>query len=401
MDFSVILILGLIFFFGYLGGLLSNRIGLPRISGYVLAGIILSPSITGIISNEFLESSSVVIDFALAMIAFDLGGNLRWNNLKKHKSIIISILFGQAAGAFVFVLFGTFIFMKLLFPAFTLDDIFLFSIIFGALSLSTAPAATIATIHEYRAKGTFTSTLLAVVALDDALGILVFALCLAFIKTFILGSGFSILLIAEPLLRLLYSTILGVLIGLVLIRILKMKIEKEAIIVITVAFFCLSFGIARQFALEPLFTTMVLGITVANIFPETKPFEYLEIDYEPLVLAVFFVLAGAHIDFSLLIEYFPLAIVFVIFRLSGKWIGSYIGGALSSTPKNITKYIGLGLAPQAGIAIGLVLYLQRMPALAEYSAVAINVIIAKTAINEIIGPYLLKFALKKTGEARK
>ena len=93
--------------------------------------------------------------------------------------------------------------------------------------------------------------------------------------------------------------------------------------------------------------------------------------------------------------------MFVIFRLSGKWIGSYIGGALSSTPKNITKYIGLGLAPQAGIAIGLVLYLQRMPALAEYSAVAINVIIAKTAINEIIGPYLLKFALKKTGEARK
>ncbi len=274
-------------------------------------------------------------------------------------------------------------------------------IIFGALSISTAPAATIATIHEYRAKGTLTSTILAIVALDDALGILVFALCLAFIKTFILGSGFSILFIAEPLLKLIFSTILGGLIGLVLIRILKMKIEREAIIVITVAFFCLSFGMARQFALEPLFTTMVLGITVANIFPETKPFEYLEIDYEPLVLAVFFVLAGAHIDFSLFIEYLPLAIVFVIFRLSGKWIGAYIGGALSSTPNNITKYIGLGLAPQAGIAIGLVLYLQRMPALAEYSAVAINVIIAKTAINEIIGPYLLKFALKKTGEARK
>jgi hypothetical protein len=93
--------------------------------------------------------------------------------------------------------------------------------------------------------------------------------------------------------------------------------------------------------------------------------------------------------------------VFVFFRLSGKWIGSFIGGILSSTPKNISRYIGFGLAPQAGIAIGLALYLQRMPALEKYSVIAINVIIVKTAINEIIGPYLLKFALKKTGEARK
>ena len=189
LDFSVLLILGLIFFFGYLGGLLVNRIGLPKISGYVLVGIIHSPSVTGIISNEFLKSYSVIVDFALAMVAFDLGGHLRWNNLKRHKASIISILLGEGAGAFVSVMLGTFIFMKLLFPAFTINDIFLFSIIFGALSLSSAPAATVATIHEYRARGMLTSTLLAVVALDDALGILVFALTLAFIKVFVLGSS--------------------------------------------------------------------------------------------------------------------------------------------------------------------------------------------------------------------
>jgi Kef-type K+ transport system membrane component KefB len=192
---------------------------------------------------------------------------------------------------------------------------------------------------------------------------------------------------------------LGGLFGLVLIRILKSKLERDAVILISVAFFCLSFGVARYFGLEPIFTTMVLGMTVANIFPGTQPFKHLEIDYEPVVLAVFFVLAGAHIDFSLVIEYFPLAIIFVIFRLSGKWIGSYAGGALSATSKNIYQYIGFGLAPQAGIAIGLVLYLQGIPALSKYSAIVINVIIAKTAINEIIGPYLLKFALKRTGEA--
>lgn len=401
MDLSVLLIFGLIFFFGYLGGLLANRIGLPKVSGYVLVGIILSPSVTGIISNEFLNSSLVIVDFALAMVAFDLGGNLRWNKLKKYKASILSITLGQGAGAFVSVMLGTFIFMKLLFPAFTINDIFLFSVIFGALSLSTAPAATMATIHEYRARGTLTSTLLAVVALDDVLGILVFALTLAFIKVLVLGSSPSFSSFTEPVLNLFFSTLLGMLVGLALFSILKKKLERASVIILTMAFFCFSFGLAKQFALEPLFATMVLGMTVANLFPATRPFEHLEIDYEPIVLAVFFVLAGAHIDISLVIEYVPLAIVFVIFRLSGKWIGSFIGGILSATPKNISRYIGLGLAPQAGIAIGLALYLQRMPALEKYSVIAINVIIVKTALNEIIGPYLLKFALKKTGEARK
>jgi Kef-type K+ transport system membrane component KefB len=370
LDFSVLLILGLIFFFGYLGGLLANRIGLPKVSGYVLVGIILSPSVTGVISNEFLNSSSVIVDFALAMVAFDLGGNLRWNNLKKHKTSIISILFGEGAGAFVSVMLGTFIFMKLLFPPFTINDILIFSIIFGALSVSTAPAATMATIHEYKARGMLTSTLLAVVALDDALGILVFALMLAFIKVVVLGSHPSLSFLTGPVINLILSTLLGILVGLVLSSILKDKLERESVIILTMAFFCFSFGLAQQFALEPLFTTMVLG-------------------------------TGAHIDISLVIEYLPLAIVFIIFRLSGKWTGSFIGGMLSATPKNISRYIGFGLAPQAGIAIGLVLYIQRIPVLEKYSIIAINVIIVQTAITEIIGPYLLKFALKKTGEAWK
>lgn len=401
MDIPVLLILGLIFFFGYLGGLLANMMGLPRVSGYVLVGIILSPSVAGIISKEFLQSSSVVVDFALAMVAFDLGGNLRWINLKKHKKSILFITLGQGVGAFVSVLLGTLIFLKLLFPVFSLNDVFLFSMIFGALSLSTAPAATLATVHEYKAKGGLTSTLLAIVALDDAIGLMVFALTLAFVKVLIVGSGVSFSLFAESFYSIIYSALLGFLVGLILFRILKLKIEREAMIVISFAFFCLTFGIASQFSLEPLLSTMVLGMTIANLFPETKPFDYLEIDYEPIVLAIFFVLAGAHIDISLVIEYFPLAIIFVIFRMSGKWIGSFIGGILSATSRNISKYIGLGLAPQAGIAVGLALYLQRMPVLEMYSAITINVVIANTAINEIIGPYLLKLALKKTGEIHK
>lgn len=381
-----------------MGGLLANRLGLPKVSGYVLVGIIMSPTVTGIISHEFIKSSSVVIDFALAMVAYDLGGNLRWKALKKYSKSILYITFGQGVVAYVFVAIGTLIFISLFFHQFTSRETLVLAFVFGALSLSTAPAATVAIVHEYKARGDFTSMLLTVVALDDALGLMGFALTIAFIKIFILGSGSSFSSFTEPFIILSSSTLLGILSGLVLIWLLKYLYKKESVIITTVAFFCLSFGMAQQFALEPLLTTMVLGMTVANIFPGNEPFMYLERNYEPVVFAIFFVLAGAHIDISLFVDYFPLAIVFAVCRLSGKWVGAFAGSVLSETPKKISRYMGFGLAPQAGIAIGLALFLERIPAVEHYSAIAINVIIAKTAINEIIGPYLLKFALKKTGQ---
>jgi Kef-type K+ transport system membrane component KefB len=143
---------------------------------------------------------------------------------------------------------------------------------------------------------------------------------------------------------------------------------------------------------------MALGITIANIYPGDVPFRFLEKNYETMVFAIFFVLAGAHIDVNLFLDYLPLAILFVMFRMSGKWAGAYLGGILSKTPRLHSRYMGLALAPQAGIAIGLALYLGRIPPLEKYAAIAINVIIAKTASNEGLGPWLVKKALTKTGE---
>jgi Kef-type K+ transport system membrane component KefB len=382
---------------GYLGGLLVNRIGLPKVSGYVFIGILLSPTVTGVISHEFVKSSSVIVDFALAMVAYILGGNLRCSDLKKRSKSIFYVTIGQGVGAYVFVAVGTLIFLHLDFFDFAPRDIVALAFIFGALSLSTAPAATVATVHEYKAKGDFPSMLFAVVALDDALGLMGFALTIAFVKNFILDAAVTVPSLIEPFVTLLFSALLGISTGLVLIWLLKYVREKNTVVIFTIAFFCLTFGFAQQFNLEPLFATMLLGVTVANVIPGERPFMYVEKGYEVVVFAIFFVLAGAHIDLSLLVEYFPLAIVFAIFRLSGKWAGSFAGGMLSATPKKTSKYIGLALAPQAGIAIGLALFLERIPAVEQYSVIAINVIVAKTAINEIIGPYMLKFALKKTG----
>jgi Kef-type K+ transport system membrane component KefB len=396
-----ILILGLILVFGYMGGLLSNLIGLPKVSGYVFAGIILSPSVTGIISGEFLKSSSLAVDLALAIVAFDIGAHLNWTALKGHKKGIVLITLGQGAGAYILVALGMYIFSSFMLPDFSPKETLVLSVILAAVSLSTAPATTMAVVHEYRAKGPLTSMLIAVVSLDDAVGLIVFALSMVFIRNILHLSSDSFLFPIEAGLSLPVSILLGILTGLVLYRILKLNLKREAAIILSIAFLCLCYGTAKQLNLEPILATMAVGMIVANIFHGKQPFRSLEMGYEPVIMAIFFVLAGAHIDISLFIHYFPLAIVFACARISGKCIGTYMGGVISAMPKQISRYLGLGLAPQAGIAIGLSIYLQNIPGLEKYSAIVLNIILAKTALNEIIGPYLLKYALFRTGEAGK
>ena len=397
---SLVLFLGLIFLLGYLGGLIANRVGLPKVSGYVLVGIALSPTVTGIISEEFLKSATVIVDFALAMVAYSLGGHLKLKSIKEQGKVIGLMTLGQGMGAFVFVAAATLGFMAFYFPEFAFVDIAALAFLFAALSVTTAPAAVVATVHEYKSRGKFTSTLLTIVALDDALGLMGFALSVAIVKGFILGAGFSFPLVLDPVESILWSTVTGIVAGLALVWALQHIQKKETLIILTMALFCLAFGTAQQLGLEPLFAAMVMGMTVSNIYPGNAPFIFLEKNYETVVFAAFFVLAGAHIDINLLVDYFPLAILFVVFRISGKWVGSYLGGVASRAPKQFSRYMGLGLAPQAGIAIGLALYLERIPGVDQYAPIVINVIIANTAINEVVGPYLLKLALRKNHDIK-
>jgi Kef-type K+ transport system membrane component KefB len=397
---SLVLFLGLIFLLGYLGGLIANRVGLPKVSGYVLVGIALSPTVTGIISEEFLKSATVIVDFALAMVAYSLGGHLKLKGIKEQGKIIGLMTLGQGLGAFVFVAAATLVFMVFYFPEFAFVDIAALALLFAALSVSTAPAAVVATVHEYKSRGRFTTTLLAIVALDDALGLMGFAFCVALVKGFVLGTAFSFPLVLDPVESILWSTVTGIVAGLVLVWALQHIQKKETLIILTIALFCLAFGTTQQLGLEPLFATMVMGMTVSNIYPGDAPFIFLEKNYETVVFAAFFVLAGAHIDVGLLVDYLPLAVLFVAFRISGKWVGSYLGGVAAGAPKRFSRYMGLGLAPQAGVAIGLALYIERIPGVAQYAPIIINVIIAKTAINEVLGPYLLKLALRSNHDVK-
>lgn len=397
---SYLLQMGLIFFLGFSGALLANKVGLPKVSGYVLVGIALSPSVSGLITHEFLKETSVIVDVALAMIAYTLGGHLKLSGLRERGKEIIAITMGQAVGAYVFVTMASLVYMRVFYEQLSIIDVAIIGLLFGAISLSTAPAATIATIHECRAKGCFTSVLLAIVALDDAISLIFFAITLTVVKGLVAEASDENLTLAWAGMKILYSVLIGVGTGVGLVYAIKFIQKRETLMILTVSAFCLSFGLAEHLKFEPLFATMILGLTVANLYPDDLPYRFLEGYYEPVIFVVFFVLAGAHIDLQILMAYFPLALLFVTFRVSGKWVGAYMAGIFAGTPRRHAKYYGMGLAPQAGIAIGLSLYVQQIPALEFYGTIILNVIVAKTAINEILGPYLLKRALTAVGETR-
>jgi len=396
---TYLLQMGIVFFIGYLAALLANKVGIPKVSAYVLVGMALSPTISGVISHEFLKETSVIVDFALAMVAYTLGGHLKLKGIREQGKEIVSITLGQGLGAYIFVTTASFVFLHLFYTSFSLLDVTIISILFGAISLSTAPAATIATIHECRASGPFTSVLMAIVALDDAMGLIFFALTLSLVKGMVIDSDYSNLAVSAAFLKIFYSMLIGGGVGVLLVYSIKYINRKETLIILTVASFCLTFGLNETLHFEPLFATMIMGLTVSNLYPDDLPFKFLEGYYEPVIFVVFFVLAGAHIDLQVLFEYFPLALLFVTFRVSGKWVGTYISGTLAGAPKEHSKYLGMGLAPQAGIAIGLALYIQQIPQLELYGTIALNVIVAKTAINEVLGPWLLKTALHRVKEA--
>ncbi len=396
---SHLLQIGLIFFLGFAGAIAANKLGLPRVSGYIIVGMILAPSMTGIITPAFLKESTLIVDFSLSMVAFCLGGTLGLRNIMRHGRAITLITLGQAAGAYVFVSVAAFSLMGVWFGEFTMSDVVIMSLVFGALSLSTAPAATFATVHEYKASGTFTSTLLAVVALDDALGLMIFSLTLAFINTLINGGAHTLASLAHPLLSIFSSMAIGGILGLTLVIALRFINRKETLIITIVTFFTLSYGIAQTLHLEPLLCAMSVGMTVANLYEDNLPFRILEGNFEPVVLAIFFVLAGAHINLGVLLEYLPLAMIFVCFRIGGKVIGAVLGGKLAGESRAFSRNMGLALAPQAGIAIGLALYLSRLESFAPYAVITMNVILASTAVNEVLGPWLLKVSLHNVGEA--
>ncbi len=389
---NVILSLGLIIIIGLLSSRIFNKIKLPSVTAYIVCGILMGPYILNLISKNVLNASGLVSNIALSFIAFSLGQNFTLYRLRRIGKSVFAISIGEVLGAFIIVTLSVWL---------LLGKPFYVAIVIGAIAPATAPAAVVMITREYRAKGTFTDTLLGVVAIDDAWGIILFAFSLALAKT-VAGTHGGVFATLFPdllhgFMEVFGSLFLGFILGGIFSYFFRFLKTPAHLLIYVIGFILLTGGLSIEFNLSVLLSNMMLGATVANLSKtENRAFEILK-GFDPPIYLLFFVLAGANLEIANLTELGLTGIIYVLTRLPGEMLGAFLGALVSKAEKRIKKYIGLGLAPQAGVAIGLALlakaYLPK-----DAGEMILSTIIVTTVIYELIGPPLVRIALERAGE---
>ena len=401
-----ILATGLAIMLGYVLGELVRKLGLPRVSGYIVAGLLLNPGITGFVSSGFVDSMGTTTDFSLAILTFAIGGTLAFGPLKELGKKIIFIAVGEAQLSAFLVMVGCLVTLPFLLPEAggfwrTIAPL---AVLLGALASPTDPSATLAVVRQYKAKGMVTFSIMASAALDDALGILNYSLGIVVALVLITHHVGGVGTILEPLIAIGGALGLGVVSGLAFRFAPQwLRGENDGLhIALLLGILGLCYGVSALLDLDQLLATMAMGMTVVNTSRQQERhhvFHLLEESIEPIVFIVFFTVSGMLLDVAVLVQYMPVVLVFVFFRSIGKLVGANVGARLGKASRSVRRYAGWGLIPQGGIVIGLALLAQQEPALAPISHILLNVIIGATVIHELIGPLTAKLAIMKSGEA--
>ncbi|MFC1496160.1 cation:proton antiporter [Candidatus Margulisiibacteriota bacterium] len=391
---EVFLVAASLLILGFLFSWLSKHFKLPRVTGYILAGIVLGPSILSVFDEVALHQLDFIPQFALGIIALIIGADLSFSLLQRLGFRLILITLMQTLAAFILV-FGCLVLLKMPLGA---------ALPLAAIATATAPAATVAVIKEYRARGPLTEATLAVVALDDAIAIILFGLVLTLNVKHLGNFGHAaIQSFSTSFIEILIALIVGMLLGFLANVLIKVSQETSDALIIILGIVLLGIGISHTTHISPLLTNMFLGMTLINISAKhTERVTYLE-RFTPPIYCLFFVMAGAHLNIKAIMSFgstlFIWGAVFVVARIIGKVAGAYFGAAVSNAPTVIKKYLGLALIPQAGVAIGLSLLISQASGFFEYRSIIINITLISVAFNEIIGPLSTKYALFKAKEA--
>ena len=400
MTTDLALAIGVMITVGLLGGVLSNKIKFPRVTGYIIVGILFSPSVLNLISRTTIESLGVITHVTLGIVAYLIGASLRLESIRRLGRNIAWITPFQSLGAW---LVGTLVIAFvgpsiLAFPGATfINTYFPMALVIGAMAAATAPAAVMAIIREYKARGPFTTTLLAVVALDDAIAVIAFAIAAGIAQPLVSGSGSISLyqMLAVPALEIVQSIGLGVAFGFALVYLTKLVKTRALQLAMVVGIIVLSTGTASFLGISIIMANMTIGFIVANRVTDSEPVIVLE-SIEEVVFAIFFVFSGMHFDASVVRTAGILALIIVATRFTGKYLGTRIGATISHAPDVIKKYLGLALLPKAGVTLGLALLAESMfPA---FGNIIFNGVLASVIINELVAPPLAKYAITKAGE---
>ncbi len=394
---NLVLLFGLVILGGTFGARLFQKLHIPQVVGCILVGILLG-DVLNLITPKTIEALEPFTMFALGMIGFMIGAELRGDVFKKYGKQFFIILFSQGIGAFLLVAVST-----SAVAWFVTDNPSIsiaMGLVLGAIASATAPAATVNVLWEYKTRGPLTAAVLAIVALDDALALLLYRGA-ATAADVLMGTGHDSVSTTMLVLfgEIAGAVLLGFLAGVLLYFLLKFVKAEDKILEFAIASLLLVVGISMIPKIDPILPAMTLGITIANLMPrESKGTFKLVEKFSPPIYISFFVLAGAHMEFSRVAPWIVVMIVvYILFRAAGKMFGSWFGARHSGAPAVVRKYLGICLLPQAGVAIGLAI-LSGQQFNAELGKIIIMVVMTATFLMEILGPMLVKVGVQKAGE---
>ena len=399
-----------------LTGLLMTRIFKPiklsAVTAYLIAGVLIGPYCLGALgvdglgftSHEVVEGLGIISDVALGFIAFSIGSEFRMEDLKKigKQAFVIGIFQALAAALLVdAVLIGL---------SFLLGDKLSIAqaITLGAIATATAPAATLMVVRQFKAKGPLTKLLLPIVALDDAVGLVIFAVSFGVAKSLISGSVDVVSILVNPLLEIVLSLLLGAVMGWLLTQIERAFNSNTNRLNMTIAVVALAAALSSaiseippigpvHFGCSSLLVCMMLGTVFCNICPLSEDLMTAADKWTSPLFALFFVVSGAELQLDVFLDVaiVGIGLVYIVFRCLGKYFGSYFSAKATGCDKSIQHYLGITLFPQAGVALGMCALAMQ---LGEAGNLIRNITLFAVLIYEIFGPLATKWALTRAGD---
>ncbi len=401
-----------------LAGLLMTRLfkpfKLPDVTAYLIAGVLIGPYCVGALgisgfgfdSMEAVEALGLVSEVALGFIAFAIGSEFRLTELKKtgKQAFVIGVV---QAIVTTLVVDGALLVVHLMMP----DKLSVSQLlVLGAIATATAPAATLMVVRQYKAKGPLTKLLLPIVALDDAVGLIVFAVSFGVAKTLISGQVDLISILVNPLLEIVCSLLLGAIMGWLLTQLEKLFHSNTNRLNLTIGFVFLTASLsmidfhigAVHISFSSLLVCMMLGTIFCNICPLSHDLMERSDKWTAPLLALFFVISGAELELGVFadIAIVGIGVVYIVFRCFGKYFGALFSAKATKCTPEICKYLGITLFPQAGVALGMCSVVASSTEFGEYGALIRNITLFAVLIYELVGPLMTRQALMSAGEIK-
>ncbi len=384
MQVYELLSVGMVILLGLLGGKIFHKIKIPRVTGYMLMGLVIGPSVLGLVTQATLQDIHMINDIALGLILFAIGGEIELNHLRAMGKKLIYMALAESLGAFSLVTLASL----------AISGNIGLSMLLGAIGIATAPGVTLMVIREYEARGPLTDTLLAMVAMNNVI-------CLVIFRIFF--SGYS-LFHGDPfwtvMLDLFKELALSIIIGTAIagmIAIWEQRIDDlSELLLVIIGGLLLGIGAAKTIGISHLMVCLIIGAITNNIsMMHRLIYAELRQTEMPFYIA-FFVLSGASLHLDLVWQLGILGLAYLLLRPLGKAVGAYLAGKKYGSEEKVRNNIGLGLLPQAGVAIGLAITVTQQDP--ELGRIISTVVLSSVVIYESVGPFLTKLALRRAGE---